>query len=86
MSENFTPDPKHISELLAASVCAQPDGERARIAKKADLQSEIGGFVTEIADIQADMRQTGDPNLPKVLDDATIATMLAQREQRNLEE
>lgn len=84
MIESFTLEPKHISELLADSVHAQPDKARIKAVKKTDLESEIDGLTEDIAVIQGDMRRTGDPELPQALDEATDAAMMAQRELREL--
>ncbi len=80
MSENSTPDPKHISELLAASVSAQPDEERARATTETDLRSEIDGLTDGIADIQEQMARTGHQDLPAKLDESTSDSIQAHHE------
>jgi hypothetical protein len=81
MIEN-SPEPKHISEILIENISNATNDERKKEAKKKDLESEIAGLTEQIADIQTDMRLTGDPALPQALDNATEASMLAQREFR----
>lgn len=81
MIEN-SPEPKHISEILIENISDATNDERKKEAKKKDLESEIAGLTEQIADIQTDMRLTGDPALPQALDNATEASMLAQREFR----
>lgn len=91
MSEMHSRDPQKIDDILKKNsgidvIGNVRDDQRAKAVREQDLGSEIPGLTEDIAVIGEDMALTGDPELVQSLDEATDASMQAQRELREISE